>query len=271
MKRKIIITLLLFFTLIANSQVIKYVYTNELNIREGAGSKYKVITKAFKNDKVTVLSEQGKWSEVKLNNGIEGYASTKFLFVNENSSTLFTKENCIMIGYFTILGLILYFLNKISKFFGLGSIFNSSSKVKNKTKSKSYTKTISKQTKRNKTYFSPKMELKYYCKHCGYSMSSIKNLISNTCSKSPTKYHSPYEGQEKNKYYCEYCGYSMSSIKNLTSNTCFKSPTKYHSPFIGQEKNKYDCKYCGYSMSSIMNLTSNTCSKSPTKKHHPAI
>jgi DNA-directed RNA polymerase subunit RPC12/RpoP len=114
------------------------------------------------------------------------------------------------------------------------------------------------------------MAEKFYCKWCGSSYSSISSLTSNSCSKSPTKRHQPYEGGEKSKYYCEYCGSSYSSISNLTSNSCSKSPTKYHQPYEGDEKSKYICKHCGSSYSSISNLTSNSCSKSPTKYHQPA-
>ena len=71
------------------------------------------------------------------------------------------------------------------------------------------------------------------------------------------------------KVYCKYCGHSSSSVKNLTGTTCSKNPEgKYHVPYEGSEKSKYECKYCGHVSSSISNLTGTSCSKNPNGKYH---
>ena len=72
-------------------------------------------------------------------------------------------------------------------------------------------------------------------------------------------------------FYCEYCGMKCSSVSSLTSGSCSRSPTRRHSLYEGSEKPKDTCKYCGMQSSSISSLTSGSCSKSPTKRHHPAL
>ena len=71
---------------------------------------------------------------------------------------------------------------------------------------------------------------KFYCKYCGRQESSIQTLTSMTCSKSPNKYHQPYEGSELSKYSCKYCGRQESSIQTLASMSCSKSDNGYHQP-----------------------------------------
>jgi DNA-directed RNA polymerase subunit RPC12/RpoP len=70
----------------------------------------------------------------------------------------------------------------------------------------------------------------FYCKHCGQKFSDVRNLTSNSCSKSPSKKHELFEGSEQSEYYCVHCGQKFSDIRNLTSNSCSKSPSRYHSP-----------------------------------------
>jgi len=74
------------------------------------------------------------------------------------------------------------------------------------------------------------MSDKFVCVYCGIERSSVSSLTSGSCSKSPSKYHVPYEGGEKREYVCKYCGIKRSSISSLTSGTCSKSPSKYHFP-----------------------------------------
>ena len=75
------------------------------------------------------------------------------------------------------------------------------------------------------------------------------------------------------KYYCKWCGHSMASIRDLTNNRCNKNPSsKYHELYEGSEKARYCCKWCGHSMASIRDLTNNRCNKNPNSKHHePAL
>lgn len=235
MKRKITIILLLLITLVASSQVIKYINTSELNIRDGAGTEYKIITKVVKNDKVTVLSERGKWSQIELENGLKGYVSTKFLSDNENSGSLNTSKDTSLVTYFFIFGLIvvIFGINKLSKFLGISS---------NSTR---WNRANSSSDKSNKKILQPKVD------------SNISNK---------GKFSS-----KSTNFYCKYCGASSYSISSLTGQNCLKSPSRKHELYEGDEKTKYFCKYCGSSSYSLSSLTGQNCSKSPTKKHHPAI
>ena len=69
------------------------------------------------------------------------------------------------------------------------------------------------------------------------------------------------------RFYCELCGASYDSAKNLVNNSCSKSPTRKHQLYEGTEKKMYTCKFCGVQYSTIANLVNNSCSSSPTKKH----
>ncbi|MBD5408755.1 MAG: hypothetical protein HDR54_05105 [Treponema sp.] len=77
-----------------------------------------------------------------------------------------------------------------------------------------------------------------YCKWCGGSFSSLKNMASHPypCNKNPNnKRHEPYEGGEKAHYYCKWCGGSFSSLKNMASHPypCNKNPNvKRHEPAL---------------------------------------
>ena len=95
-----------------------------------------------------------------------------------------------------------------------------------------------------------------YCKCCGAKYSSVQSLTSGSCSKSPSRRHVLYSGNEQVHYYCEYCGSRYSTIQSLTSGSCSKSPTGKHIPYEGDEKSQYSCEYCGSKYSSIQSLTS---------------
>ena len=134
MKRIITIFLLILTINLANSQEIKYVSTSQLNVREGAGKNFNVTTKISENEKVTVISEQGKWTEIETENGQKGFVSTKFLSNNQNSSSSSSDKNNSWITYLIVIGLVLYGLSKVKKFFsGLFSSSSSSSSSKRTT------------------------------------------------------------------------------------------------------------------------------------------
>lgn len=124
MKKQILTFGLLLITFLTFGQQTKYVDTEELNIRAGAGTKYEVVDKIPQGQKVTVLTESGKWSEIELENGTKGFVSTKFLSDTETSSSpkKSDKKNS-WIGYVLVIGFVLYGLKKL---FG-GSSSNSSS------------------------------------------------------------------------------------------------------------------------------------------------
>ena len=71
----------------AISQEIKYINANQLNVRSGAGKNFEIVTKASKNERVTVLSDNGSWTEVETESGEKGFVSSKFLSnsINENN------------------------------------------------------------------------------------------------------------------------------------------------------------------------------------------
>ena len=68
----------------------------------------------------------------------------------------------------------------------------------------------------------------YYCKHCGASFSSVRNLTTQSCPRHPNGCgkgrHELYEGDEKSQYTCKYCGQRFSSINNLTAQSCPRHP-----------------------------------------------
>lgn len=113
MKRKVTIIFMLLTTLLLSAQEIKYISAVELNIREGAGKNYNVIAKAHENEKVTIISEKGNWSEIRTETGTEGYVSSKFLKTNSgNFEFIEWDENKTYI----LIGVILIFL--LYKIFG---------------------------------------------------------------------------------------------------------------------------------------------------------
>ena len=134
MKKTLLTFGLLLITILTFGQQTKYVDTEELNIRAGAGTKYEVVDKISQGQKVTVLSDQGKWSEIELENGQKGFVSTKFLSDTQNSSSQSSDKNNSWISYLIVIGLVLYGLYKVKKFFsGLFSGSSSSSSSKRTT------------------------------------------------------------------------------------------------------------------------------------------
>lgn len=127
MKKLLLIFMLLPVTILVFGQEIKYVNTEQLNVRAGAGSKYEVVDKISQGQKVTVLLNQGKWSEIELENGQKGFVSTSFLSDNQNSSSLKSGDSnsnassegnkSSWISFLVVIGLIFFSLYKIKNFF----------------------------------------------------------------------------------------------------------------------------------------------------------
>ena len=134
MKKTLLTFGLLLITILTFGQQTKYVDTEKLNIRAGAGTKYEVVDKISQGQKVTVLSDQGKWSEIELENGQKGFVSTKFLSDTQNSSSPTSDKKNSWISYLIVIGLVLYGLYKVKKFFsGLFSGSSSSSSSQRST------------------------------------------------------------------------------------------------------------------------------------------
>ena len=64
----------------------KVVTANSLNMRSGASTSYRVITKLSKGTVVEVISESNGWSKIK-NNGRLGYVSSEYLTSIEDNTT----------------------------------------------------------------------------------------------------------------------------------------------------------------------------------------
>jgi uncharacterized protein YuzB (UPF0349 family) len=80
--------------------------------------------------------------------------------------------------------------------------------------------------------------MKYYCKHCGLTSTSLPRLVSGSCSRSPSGRHERYYGVHYSArigvyFFCEYCGKKSSKLNVLVKGECSKSPTKYHVAYEG--------------------------------------
>lgn len=263
--RKSLLTIgLLLITILTFGQDTKYVNTEQLNVRSGAGGKFEVVEKISQGQKVTLLSNQGKWSEIELENGTKGFVSSKFLSDNVTSSSSSSSKKSSWLVYILVIGFVLYGLNKIFKFF----VSNSSSTNSNPRQTERIqpsNNTVEQTYSGNNT-----SKQKYYCKCCGIEFNSVRDLTSNSCFHSPTQKHQLFEGDASNKCYCNCCGKEFNNLRDLTSNSCFHSSTGKHQPYEGSIKSKYPCKDCGKEFNNLRDLTSNSCFNSPTKKHRPA-
>lgn len=91
--RKFFTTFGLFLiTYFSFAQETKYVDTELLNVRSGAGNKFEVIDKIARGEKVTTYSIKGTWTEIELDNGTRGYVSSKFLSDEKNIEKSSGKE-----------------------------------------------------------------------------------------------------------------------------------------------------------------------------------
>lgn len=68
----------------AHADEIATVTINDLNVRSGPSTKYKVIAKVNKDAKVSVLKSSNGWSQVRLSNGANGWLSGKYLTAQQN-------------------------------------------------------------------------------------------------------------------------------------------------------------------------------------------
>lgn len=215
--RKIFTTFGLFLiTTFSFAQETKYVDTELLNVRSGAGTKYDVIEKISQGEKVTAYSTQGTWTEIELNNGTRGYVSTKFLSNSQNQKSSPDKKDNSWIGYLLVIGFVLYALNKVRKFFTGGN--------------SSYSSSPNSQPRERVEKPQPKPKQKYICKHCGYENENLGTLTFFTCTRSPTKKHQPLECGVQDMYSCKHCGYQNKNLGTLTFFTCSRSPTGKHQP-----------------------------------------
>ena len=69
------------------------VNTSVLNVRKGPGTNNSILTKIYKNDKVTILDSSKGWYKVKLTNGKTGWVSDDYIKVSSNSNSTSSSSN----------------------------------------------------------------------------------------------------------------------------------------------------------------------------------
>ena len=126
MKKIFTALFLLCLTTFSYGQDTMYINADELNIREGAGTKFSVIGKAKQGDKIVVVSKVSNWSEIETQDGTKGFVSTKFLSTTAqtNTDTPRKKGTNPFLGALIILGIIGYGIYKIKNFFSGSSSNN---------------------------------------------------------------------------------------------------------------------------------------------------
>lgn len=143
MNRIITLIVLFFLAFQVFGQNYKYVNAETLNVRENAGKQYNIVGKVKSEDKVTVVSESGKWTQIETENGLKGYVATKFLsssIDNPKESKGSDKKGSSWIGVLVILGIIGYGVFKVINFFSdfnAGSSSSSSSQRESPTQKQS--------------------------------------------------------------------------------------------------------------------------------------
>ncbi|MDE7033849.1 MAG: hypothetical protein K2O68_02545 [Mucispirillum sp.] len=70
----------------------------------------------------------------------------------------------------------------------------------------------------------------FYCKYCGKEEKELRVLLNGYCSKSPSKKHTAYDGNNTNPFLCKHCGKKEKELRVLVNGYCSKSPTKHHEP-----------------------------------------
>ena len=159
--RKKLLYLTLFLNILVFSQKTQYVNTELLNVRSGAGKNFEVVEKIPHGEKLNIISTNGNWSEVQLENGTKGYVNSKFLSDKQNSKN--SKKNDSSWPIFLILGIAF-----LSWLFG-GSKSKTSSNNSNHSKPKPI------RTKPNHWYL---------CKNCNEKVQTPKMPTPQNCSNS---------------------------------------------------------------------------------------
>ena len=125
MNKIITITAFLLLTIHVFGQEYKYVNTEELNIRAGAGKEFNVVGQINKGDKVNALSESGNWTQIETEAGLTGFVATEYLDSISDEPKSDEKKSSSWFSILIVLGIIGYGLYKIKKFFS--DLFSGSS------------------------------------------------------------------------------------------------------------------------------------------------
>lgn len=227
--KKLFLLISLFLTIILSfGQETKYVNTEQLNIRSGAGDNYEVVGKAEQGDKLTVISTTGQWSEIELEDGTKGFVSIRFLSNNSNSKSSDKESSWLT---YTILSILI--ISGLYKFIK-GKSTSSNSKQRKKREYKVANEKKATINNKEKNYNQKVDNLdtnqKYYCKDCGRDYPKLSILNYNNCHRSPTGKHRLYESAFKTKYSCKFCGKTYPSIKTMTDNNCSSKQSIKHQP-----------------------------------------
>lgn len=89
MKHLTILILLLFSVLVTLAQT--YVTIQDVNFREGAGTKYQSLGVIPNGSEIQIIESSGKWTKIKYQ-GTEGYVSTKFITTDSGTITKAESE-----------------------------------------------------------------------------------------------------------------------------------------------------------------------------------
>jgi len=216
MKETLLTFGLFLITILTFGQETKYVDTEQLNVRAGAGSKYEVVDKISQGQKVTVISNQGKWSEIELENGTKGYVSTKFLSDNLNSSSSSSGKKSSWFGYIFVIGIILYGLNKVFKFFGGSSNSSGSSRRESRSETTKQTSTSSYQPKIKPLHW-------YHCKNCNIKIEAEKQPTQRNCSSNTFHLWTDLGETGNQAYNCKNCGTTIYTTKQPTQRNCSRA------------------------------------------------
>lgn len=195
--RKKLLYLTLFFNILVFSQNTQYVNTELLNVRSGAGKNFDVVEKVPKGEKLNILSENGNWSEVQLENGNKGYVNSKFLSDTQNSKT--SKKTDSNWPILLIAGIAF-----LSWLFG-GS--------KSKTSSNNSTQRKPKPVRIKPNHW-------YHCKNCNEKIQASKMPTSANCSNSTFHRWTDLGAVGDDAYNCKNCGTTIYTDKMPTSANC---------------------------------------------------
>ena len=109
--KKITIFLLLLTINSIYSQEFKYSGTNLLEVREDAGTEFKIIAKVSKNENIKIISDEGEYVEIETEKGIKGYVPSKFLLSSRSSDN--NSDNNYSFLKIIVVGLILFVSYKV--------------------------------------------------------------------------------------------------------------------------------------------------------------
>jgi hypothetical protein len=223
--KKFYLLLLLCLNLAIMAYAKSYVTTQDINIREGAGTEYTVLGKLKKGSTVDVIEVTGVWGKISYQNK-EGYVSAKFLDeVSEKSSVLPDDKNkgsnssTILIVVVLVILLFVFRKSPVLRYFApvLTNLVSSSNR-QNTSNSSSRT------TQRSIPIFW------FGCEKCGTTIESAKTPNTLGCPSDQHKFHRWNKLAESGEinYQCDKCGTLINSTKQPSTLGCPSDQHKFH-------------------------------------------